>query len=83
MKWLIVFLLVPSLAWSQDPVARQMQLDRIEQQQRTIIGIIRDAEMREEFRQSNERLNQMSTQSARDAEQAARQAQERVQQQRR
>jgi hypothetical protein len=53
-------LLVSAPVRAQDPVSRQMQLDRIESQQRTIIGIIRDAEMREEFRQSSERLDRLS-----------------------
>jgi hypothetical protein len=78
MRALIILFLFGSSAHAQDPVARQMQLDRIEQQQRTIIGTMRDTEMRQEFRESNERLNTMSTQSARDGEAAARQAQERV-----
>jgi hypothetical protein len=81
MKFLVLFLLVPCLAWSQDPVARQSDIQRLEQQQRTIIGTMRDAQMREEFRQSNERLNTMANEPLRQNDASDRANQQRVQEQ--
>jgi len=81
MRALILLVLFGSSAHAQDPVARQSDIQRLEQQQSTIIGTMRDAQMREEFRQSNERLNTMANEPARLDQARDRANQERVQEQ--
>jgi outer membrane murein-binding lipoprotein Lpp len=67
MKWLILFLLVPGLAWSQE----YQRLDRIESQLRSLNGRVQDAIDQREFQAGQQRLTDQANQSAREGQAAA------------
>jgi len=71
MRWMIVFLLVPTLAWSQE----YQRLDRIESQLRSLNGRVQDAIDQREFQAGQQRLNDQANQSARDSAAQAAQTQ--------